>query len=298
MNRLLVLCALLAACSHPAAPPSQPAPPRGAPEPPPVSSLLTDANQAYEQHRFHACGELFADAASRAGEAKAGEYAYDAACCYSLDGDTDASFRLLSRALDAGYDDLGLLDRDPDLATARADARWAAVRARAQAKLDAYLATVNRELAELYQADQADRQGTIDWTKVHERDLARQRRVVELVAGGAATVADDFYHAAMVLQHGDRPEDYLQAHEWALRAVALDPNDGAARWLAAASEDRHLMSLGKPQRYGTQYKKVDGTFVLHTVDPTVTDEERAKWNVPPLAEAIERLDTLNAKGAP
>ena len=66
------------------------------------------------------------------------------------------------------------------------------------------------------------------------------------------------------------------------------------RALAAASKDRSLMWQGKPQLYGTQFKKVDGRWILWEVDPSITDEERAKWNVPPLAEQKKKLETLNA----
>ena len=64
--------------------------------------------------------------------------------------------------------------------------------------------------------------------------------------------------------------------------------------LPAAAEDRQRMALGKPQRYGTQYKKVDGTWQLWPVDPSVTDEERARWHCPPLASQQASVDKMNA----
>lgn len=76
--------------------------------------------------------------------------------------------------------------------------------------------------------------------------------------------------------------------------MELDPLNSTARWLAAASKDRYLMTLGKPQLYGTQFKKVDGKWILWEVDPSVTDEERAKWGVPPLVEARKRAEELNS----
>ena len=63
--------------------------------------------------------------------------------------------------------------------------------------------------------------------------------------------------------------------------------------MAAATKDRFLMSSGKPQLYGTQFRKIDGVWKLHEVDPNVTDEERAKWNVPPLTEAKSRAVQMN-----
>jgi hypothetical protein len=63
---------------------------------------------------------------------------------------------------------------------------------------------------------------------------------------------------------------------------------GPARWLAAAAYDRWLMTGGLPQKYGTQYRFAKGRWVLHEVDPTTSDGERARWDVPPLAEALRR----------
>jgi len=52
-----------------------------------------------------------------------------------------------------------------------------------------------------------------------------------------------------------------------------------ARWLAAAAYDRWLMTGGLPQKYGTQFRFANGRWGLHEVDPTTSDEERARWDV-------------------
>lgn len=71
----------------------------------------------------------------------------------------------------------------------------------------------------------------------------------------------------MVLQHASRPEDYLLAHEFCV--VALAKGEKSARWLAAATEDRFLMNLKRPQRFGTQYfsSGSDQLTKLHEVAP-------------------------------
>ncbi len=156
----------------------------------------------------------------------------------------------------------------------------------------------NPELERLHKEDQADREAgpnaKIDWQAVSKRDAERRARVREIVDKGGATTSTDYYHAAMVYQHGTEVPEYDEAHRLAMKAVELDPENGAAKWLAAASKDRSLMWQGKPQLYGTQFKKVDDRWVLWEVDPSITDEERAKWNVPPLAEQRKKLETLNA----
>ncbi len=154
----------------------------------------------------------------------------------------------------------------------------------------------NPELIRIYREDQADRSGEpdqIDWLAVGPRDHARKARVAEILAAGGARTSDDYFSAAMVYQHGDSVEDFQRAHDLAAKAVELDPTNDTAKWLAAAAEDRYLMNLGKPQRYGTQFRKTNGKWELYQVDPSVTDEERARWGVPPLAEAKRRADEMN-----
>lgn len=49
---------------------------------------------------------------------------YDCACSLSLSGRLDEAFANLDRALELGFDGTDWMQKDPDLAAARADARW------------------------------------------------------------------------------------------------------------------------------------------------------------------------------
>jgi hypothetical protein len=55
---------------------------------------------------------------------------------------------------------------------------------------------------------------------------------------------------------------------------------------------------GLPQKYGTQYRSVGGRWVLYPVDPATSDEERARWDVPPLAEALRRAEEMTCDDRP
>ena len=136
----------------------------------------------------------------------------------------------------------------------------------------------NPELAALCEQDQAARQSD-DFLKDAERiqafDRMRRLRVMRLLDDGAAKTAHDHFNAALVLQHGDDPLDYKLSNELCKKAVELDPSMKEARWLMAASWDRYLMSLGKPQWYGTQFKIVNDKYYLALADLSrVSDEER------------------------
>ncbi len=151
---------------------------------------------------------------------------------------------------------------------------------------------MNEELHTIYTQDQADRKGKINIGHMQEHDRIRRQRVEELLTAGSIQTAEDYFHAAMVFQHGEQLDDYWKAHELALKAAEL--GHGTGRWLAAASYDRWLMQQGKPQKYGTQYTRQNSDlFTLYEIDPTTTDAERAEWNVPSLAEAQQQTAEIN-----
>jgi hypothetical protein len=86
----------------------------------------------------------------------------------------------------------------------------------------------------------------------------------------------------------------LLAHEFCV--VALAKGERSARWLAAATEDRYLMNLKLPQRFGTQYfsSGPNQPTRLHEVAPGVSDSLRRELEVPTLADARRREAEMNA----
>jgi hypothetical protein len=153
---------------------------------------------------------------------------------------------------------------------------------------------MNQGLRELFEQDQADRQGGMH-PGVVDRDRRRRERLAMLVAGGALQDADDFWHAAMLLQHGNSLDDYWRAHELAKQGAAL--GHSGCRWLAAAAYDRWLVNQGKLQKYGTQARTVNGHLELCAIDPATTDAQRAVWLVKPLAELRPRESSMLRPGA-
>lgn len=147
------------------------------------------------------------------------------------------------------------------------------------------------ELASMFAADQADRVETgkpVDWVAVSSRDEQREARVKQLLGEGKLVTGADYYHAAMILQHAPTPDDSLLAHD--LCVIAISKGEPRAKWLAAASLDRYLMRIGRPQRYATQFgaSRPGRPPRLYPVDPSVPDSLRRELDVPTLKEAQAR----------
>lgn len=153
----------------------------------------------------------------------------------------------------------------------------------------------NPELVALYQADQAARSdpAKIDWEVLVPEDRKRRERVIDILRAGAVTTAADYYHAAMVFQHGESLEDIRLAHALSTIAMSLAPDEKQYRWLTAASWDRILATQLQPQWYGTQFQSDDdGMFQYPVAEDAVSDEDRRAMQVPTLAEARAQLQEM------
>jgi len=267
--------------------------PAGAATPPEFAAAVVAAERGDDAE----CARRFAAVAAAATQRGLARRArYGEAVCATAANDVDRAFAALDAAIALDFHDATRFYDDPRLRPLRADARWPELEARFHGAVDRWRAALHPQLHQLYLDDQRDRSpgpGGIDWQTVAPRDRERVRRVRAIVASGVELSADDRYHAAMVLQHGEAREDFELAHELARRAAEEDADHPQARWLAAAALDRALIAAGRPQRYGTQTIREADRWVLAPVDPAVTDAERAAWDVPPLATSRARVAAMN-----
>ncbi len=159
----------------------------------------------------------------------------------------------------------------------------------------------NEALQQMYEEDQQDRAG---WAQLSDeqrdavfaRDRTRRTQVADILAAGGARTADDYYHAAMVFQHGEDSTDYLNAHQATRQALALDSTHAMAGWLSAATWDRYQLAVGKPQWYGTQYLTQNGLTTLQPIDTTrVTDQERQRLGVLSLQQTRALIACTNSE---
>jgi hypothetical protein len=105
------------------------------------------------------------------------------------------------------------------------------------------------ELTYLLRTDQEDRIG-IRLRGFMERDQQRLDRVLDLHQSGVVVTPRDCFAAALILQHGSESVHYELAHQ--LAKTARDGGVQGADWLAKATYDRWMISIGQPQEYGTQ----------------------------------------------
>ena len=166
---------------------------------------------------------------------------------------------------------------------------------------------MNEELRAMFEADQSDRRDRPAYdTPAHwemcRHDAERRRRVSELLAEEKVTTADDYFHAALIFQHGETLDDIWQAHELAEQATELGASISMgfkdSRWLAAAALDRWLMYQGKPQKYGTQFVPDGKRYRLWDLDPSTTDEERAAHHIPSLPEQLLQEERFTQEDPP
>lgn len=160
----------------------------------------------------------------------------------------------------------------------------------------------NAAMKKIYEEDQKVRQSpaTItqeDWKVIEKSDAERRDATRKMLAAGQVRSAKDFGEAAFIFQHGDTPEDYLLAHTLAVIAVAK--GDSGATWIASATLDRYLQSIGKPQIYGTQYATPPGEPVSQASynRELISDALRHEMGVPSRANQEEQLKQDNAPAA-
>src|ERR1044071_5432206 len=77
------------------------------------------------------------------------------------------------------------------------------------------------DLISLYKADKQERinqprANTTEYKAMRARDLERRKCVMEIVASNELHTAEDYYYAAHIMNHGDTPEDAMNAHRLAL----------------------------------------------------------------------------------
>jgi hypothetical protein len=154
------------------------------------------------------------------------------------------------------------------------------------------------ELQQIVNMDQEDRQ---NWqqmapaqiVEVAKRDLARRMRIGEIFGEGCISSAADYAAAALVFQHGDRPDHSYQTFLWSKRGVEL--GDAKQKRLMALGLDRYLVNMKKRQLFASQASlELGSCFCLQQVEHSFPDERRLEYTGRALKDALSWVDNLNA----
>lgn len=154
----------------------------------------------------------------------------------------------------------------------------------------------NAELQQLFDADQEDREShKLDTKGINYNDSIREARVYELLDSNKVRTANDYTNAALIFHHGEDSIAYRMAVELMRKSIELD--SAGDKWFLAVITDRYLLSINKPQIYGTHYKRLANNIVVREeMDSTkITDAERIEYGVETLAEQREKIKNLNKK---
>ena len=153
----------------------------------------------------------------------------------------------------------------------------------------------------IYDEDQQARKDQLtmspaQWEALAREDAARQQRTRALLASEQLHSGEDFRQAAFIFQHGTTPEDFLLAHTLAM--VAVSKGDDTAVWIGAATLDRYLQSIDRPQVYGTQFRNESNE--PGTQEPynrtLISDSLRLELGVPPLDAQQAQFKALQEQG--
>jgi hypothetical protein len=124
--------------------------------------------------------------------------------------------------------------------------------------------------------DQSENPGNTSAEEYYRHGDARRAEIRNLLAEGKITSGEDFSDAALIFQHGQTPDDFLFAH--VLAVEGLIRGGSADKWIVAATLDRYLQSVNRPQVFGTQYPgdKAAGNTPKPQVDPHVLNIQRTQ----------------------
>lgn len=152
----------------------------------------------------------------------------------------------------------------------------------------------NSRLATVYEEDQKDRVlpgqrelSSAEWDEINRRDDSRLEQTVEALRSGDGLSTKDLFYSSVILLHGTCPDHYRLARDLADKLIKL--GEESAKSLYAHAVDRYLISMNKPQKYGTQYHCGSGGCALLPYDPATTDAQRAQFDVPRLEDALKGM---------
>jgi len=122
--------------------------------------------------------------------------------------------------------------------------------------------TISEQIQHIYDSDQSDRKSLKTFLVPTNQKLVLKRDSIRLEKATSIYLDylkekielsnQDKFNLAMIFQHGKTTEDFERAYTLASEVAKSNNKIQNAEWLEKATYDRLQLSLGKPQKYGTQ----------------------------------------------
>ena len=272
------------------------------------STLINSADSLYNAKNYQESGKVFNEAFNLS-EGISSDY-YNAACSWSLAGDTIFSIKYITLAAEKGWQNKKWLESDSDLTFLHNTIGWATALNIVQENIDEYEKDFDKPLKKqlelIYIRDQTLRQLYTEaqdkfgkdsdemnyfWSLVSEQDSLNEIEVIKILdekgwvgkslVGGQANMT-----IWLVIQHAplDIQEKYLPMMK---ESVLKGESNGRN---LALLEDRVLMRNGKPQTYGSQIqdnKETGEKEVYEIIDPEYVNQRRKEVGLSPLEDYVK-----------
>ncbi len=270
---------------------------------------LFHADTAMRQGRYADAARLFALAIAGGGSQQS-EFYFAAGEAFAMAGNTDSAFDYLDSAIDKGWLDSEILQKDSSLTALRSDSRWESHITAWKERMERVERSIDKplqtELLRMADEDQEARQslftpGDTSIIRVDRKHLARLRDIIAKHGWpGRSLVGEKAAHAAWLLvQHADAAPGFQDTCLSMLEGAVL--RGEASRADLAYLTDRVLMNSGRMQVYGTQTVWNDSvsSYVPRPIaDESSVDRRRSEAGLGPLHEYIEFINRTFAPRKP
>ena len=109
-------------------------------------------------------------------------------------------------------------------------------------------------------------------------EIQRINRAQEILQSGAILESYQFFQLGTIFQHGSEPSHFKKAQE--LYSISLRMGYSRAISYIGFAQDRYLVSLFMPQKFGTQYFCMNYFECnLYPFNLGTSNEERAKYEI-------------------
>ncbi len=216
-----------------------------------------------------------------------------AACCFTNNELKEEAFAYLNQAIDNGYHDAKELVGEHFLDRLHSDPRWPELVTRINQLDQHFRQLVNGRVHDLYRETVeafSEREVSAD---VQERHKQRLAAVAEEARAGRLKQGDDYYYAAVIYRYGTTPEELEKGRVYITRAARLGSLQPDLKRIDCELEDLYLWSIGKPQVWGTQLRKVGDAWTYEPFDQGARDDGlRVNYGVKSLEDLQREIREL------